>query len=254
MLMNLEERMKATPLCVIVCLALGTLSCGRSSGPETSTPAGRTGEKPGASRAAKNASATPGAAVDAGILRLSAVELSPANPVASTDLNARPVVAEPAPEGVDFQYRWFVNDKLVTNAETADLSCANFSKKQWVYCEARAITGERESEWLFSKRVRIANTPPQLSAAEPGEVSVPGEFTYQIAASDPDKDPLTYELVSPLDEGIELDARTGLLTWKIDGETVQRLGQQIEIKFAVSDDDAGKTSGSITLDLAPAKR
>ena len=61
---------------------------------------------------------------------------------------------------------------------------------------------------------------------------------------------MTFELLSPLDQNIELDGKTGLLKWNIAAETVNRLGRKIEIKFAVSDNDDGKTSGSLTLDLA----
>jgi len=47
-----------------------------------------------------------------------------------------------------------------------------------------------------------------------GNFTVPGVFQYQIDANDPDKDILTYELIAPLDAGIELDKKSGLLTWK----------------------------------------
>jgi hypothetical protein len=253
MIMSLEAGMKHISRFAIICLVLGMLSCGGPSGPEPARPADAAGKKAGKAKATNAATANPAAGA-ADILRLSSVDLNPANPSATTDLKAQAVIAEPVPEGVDFQYRWFVNDKLVANAGTADLACANFRKKQWVYCEAKAITGEKESEWLFSKRVRIANTPPQLTAPPLGTFWFPGDFTYQLIASDPDQDPLTYELMAPLDEGIALDARTGLLTWKIDGETVKRLGEQIKIQFAVSDGDGGKTNGSITLDLAAEKK
>lgn len=251
MITGLEAGMKHISKCAVICLALGMLSCGGPSGPEPTRPADVTGERVGEAKATSAVKPVPAARAAADILRLSAVEVSPDNPNATTDLKAKAVVAEPVPEGVDFQYRWFVNDKLMANADTADLACANFKKKQWVYCEAKALTGEKASEWRFSKRVRIANTPPQLATDPAGDISVPGEVTYQIAASDPDKDPLAFELIAPLGEGIALDAKTGLLTWKIDGETIKRLGEKIEIKFAVSDNDGGKTSGSITLDLTP---
>jgi hypothetical protein len=44
---------------------------------------------------------------------------------------------------------------------------------------------------------------------------IPGTLVYQIHAFDPDNDPLEYNLISPLDRGIQLDSKTGLLKWYI---------------------------------------
>ena len=58
---------------------------------------------------------------------------------------------------------------------------------------------------------------------------------------------------SAQDQGIAMDAKTGVLAWKLDEETVKRLGESIEISFAVSDGDGGKTSGTVTLNLTKPK-
>jgi len=230
---------------VMICVVLALVSCGNPAKPEKTGPAD-------VSPRDKTPAAAP-AARPVDFLRLSAVRLSPSAPTAATDLSAEAVVIPPVPEEIDFQYRWFVNDKQVEETAGTALACSNFRKKQWVYCQAMASSGEKASDWLQSKHVRIANAPPQLAASPVGNFTVPGQFTFHISASDPDQDPLTFELLSPLDPGIDLDPKTGVLTWKIDAETVNRLGEKIEIKFAVSDNDGGKTSGSITLDLTESK-
>jgi hypothetical protein len=83
---------------------------------------------------------------------------------------------------------------------------------------------------------------------------VPGEISLQAAASDADNDPLTYEVLAPLDQGIVIDPKTGLLTWKIDADTVGRLGESIEIKLAVSDGEGEKVTGTITLRFTSTKK
>ncbi len=187
-------------------------------------------------------------------LSLSDVRLTPAPLTASVDLTAEPVMAKQAPENVTFEYRWYVNDKPVEEADGPTLSRENYRKKQWVFCEARATSKDRSGPWLHSKFVRVVNMPPQLEASPMEGFSVPGDVTYQVSASDPDNDPLSYELLSPLDQGIVLDPNTGLLTWKIDVETVKRLGETIEIQFAVKDDEGKKTTGSVTLHLTAQQR
>ena len=74
--------------------------------------------------------------------------------------------------------------------------------------------------------------------------SVPGEISFQAAASDADNDPLTYDVIAPKDQGIVIDPQTGVLTWKLpDADTVGRLGETIEIKLAVSDGEGGEGHG-----------
>lgn len=66
-----------------------------------------------------------------------------------------------------------------------------------------------------------------------GNFTVPGVFQYQIDANDPDKDILTYELIAPLDAGIELDKKSGLLTWNLDNKIIEKLGETIVISLSV---------------------
>jgi hypothetical protein len=249
--------MKRISLVLMICLALGSVSCGKSASQDQDKPAGVLEDPDKAATAAEAAAAAAAAAKPAvrpgDFLRLSSVSLSPANPTAATDLNAEAAVVPPVPDKISFQYRWFVNDQQVVAAADAVLPCGNFRKKQWVHCLAQAKTGEKTSDWLMSKRVRIANAPPQLAEAAASNFAVPGQFTFQISASDPDGDELTYELLSPLDQGIVADARTGVLKWTLDAATVNRLGEKIEITFAVSDGDQGKTSGAVTLNLTESK-
>jgi hypothetical protein len=198
---------------------------------------------PGTAAAAKPAAVADNAA----LLQLSAVRLSTDNFYANVDLSAQVDVVPPVPEGVTFEYHWYVANQEVANAADATLKSGNFRKHQWILCEARALAGEKVSGWLKSDWVRAADSPPRIEPVAVDNFSVPGRFTYQISASDIDKDELTYELLSPLDMGIELDRKSGLLTWKLDEATVAKLGDTTEISFGVSDNDDKPTTGTITL-------
>jgi hypothetical protein len=180
-------------------------------------------------------------------LRLSEVRLSSTNLFANVDLSAEAVIIPPEPEGIEFEYRWFVSDQEVAGAIGSILKSGNFRKHQWVVCQARAKAGKKMSGWLKSNWVRIANSPPQVEPIVLDNFNMPGQFHYQIKASDVDKDELTYELISPLDAGIELDKKSGLLTWKIDEKTIEKLGEILVISLSVSDNDAQPTTGSLTL-------
>ncbi|MBN2345633.1 MAG: hypothetical protein JXO51_04520 [Candidatus Aminicenantes bacterium] len=189
-------------------------------------------------------------------LRLREIRFTPARIDATSDLSAEPVLLQALPEDIEagYEYRWYVNDEPLPEAEGPTLGHGSYAKGQWIFCEARASLEGRSGPWLHSKYVQVANALPQVAAAPLERFEVPGEIAYRIAASDPDGDPLTYELLSPLDQGIVLDPRTGELSWSLDAGKVEKLGQAIEIRFAVSDGDGGKTSGSITLNFTSVRK
>jgi hypothetical protein len=180
-------------------------------------------------------------------IRLSAVRLSSENFYANVDLVAEVEVVPPVPEGIAFEYRWYVNNQEVADATGPVLKKGNFRKGQWIVCQARALAGGKISGWLKSNWVRAADSPPQIEAVPVESFSVPGLFTYQLRASDVDNDELTYALLAPLAMGIELDKKTGLLTWNLDNALVEKVGESIEISLSVSDNDGPPVTGSLTL-------
>jgi hypothetical protein len=183
-------------------------------------------------------------------LRIKSVSLLPENPTSLDDVTAVPVLADSGLEKVGFQFKWYVSgqENQVEDGET--LAHAYYRKGAWLYCMVRAVYENQESAWLKSDTIRVLNTLPVFNLAPVGNFRVPGDFQYQAAASDVDGDELTFEVLAPLDQGIVIDPRSGILNWKIDADAVKRLGERIEIKLAVSDGDGEKTSGSITLNLA----
>jgi hypothetical protein len=237
---------------VTVISLLGLAACGGSNAADKTRPDNRPGDNrttagmPGRGEG-KAAANSPAAAGAADFLYLSAVRFSSDNFYANVDLSAEVDVMPPVPEGITFEYRWYVNNRQVADATGATLKSGNFRKHQWIICEARALAGGKKSDWLKSNWVRAADSPPQVEPVAVGTFNVPGKFRYQVTASDIDNDELTYELLSPLDMGIELDKKTGLLTWNLDNALVEKLGEAVEISLSVSDNDAKPTTGSITL-------
>lgn len=236
----------------ILLALLGLAACNGSGAAEKTRPDNKpedgqtTAELPGGGErpvAAKPASAV----VTADFLYLNAVRLNPAAVNAAVDISAEVEVMPPVPEGIEFEYRWFVSNRKVDTATGSTLKSGNFRKHQWIICQARAMAGEKVSAWLPSNWLRIANSPPQIEPVAVNGFNVPGRFTYQITASDADNDELTYALLAPLDAGIALDKKSGLLTWTLDNALVEKLGEKVDILLSVSDNDAPPVTGSLTL-------
>jgi hypothetical protein len=180
----------------------------------------------------------------------------PDNPTAFDDLTVIPVLNEEfasdesALSEVVFSYRWIVQNREIADAKGDTLERQHYKKKDWVQCRVRASFNGRRTPEFRSKVIAIQNSLPELQPRRVEPFTVPGEVRYQISASDPDNDPLTYALLSPLNLGIRLDARTGLIAWTVD-EVQAKDSAPVTIRFAVSDPDGGKVESSITFSFSP---
>ncbi len=79
------------------------------------------------------------AGMEESLLRLTDIRLTPAPLTAADDLTAEPIPLAPLPEGVTFEFRWYVDGKALEEASGPMLERSAYKKKQWVFCEVRAV-------------------------------------------------------------------------------------------------------------------
>ncbi|QLE59915.1 hypothetical protein FD725_30895 (plasmid) [Nostoc sp. TCL26-01] len=100
----------------------------------------------------------------------------------------------------------------------------------------------------FTITVRGANLPPTIISTPPTIGVLNKVYTYQVKATDPENDPLTYSLINNPPVGMTIDAKTGLIQW-----TPSKLGEQ-KIEILVNDGQGGvniQTFRLQVLDKAP---
>ncbi|MEM1070590.1 MAG: putative Ig domain-containing protein, partial [Planctomycetota bacterium] len=106
-------------------------------------------------------------------------------------------------------------------------------------CELIVIRGsdssQRDSDWLEIK-VEEVNRPPELTEipSQSIDLSQNNQLRVALAATDADlpAQDLTYQLGSGAPSGVQLDAKTGLLTWSVDDEFAN---SEWQIAYQVSD-------------------
>jgi hypothetical protein len=213
------------------------------------------------------------------------VEFEPPEPTSSDDIKANTTLEDPRMKPVKFQYQWFVNGEILSGIEGPHLEKQHYKKNDKVYCRVQAKRGIYESKVMKSKEIKIKNSIPRITLAPWDDVQLGDRFHYTIQARDPDNDPLTYRLVSPLDLGIKLDPNTGEIRWntrdipqpepaEINRDSERGKGRSgegldeseiskapirtkkrkqppsiVKIVFEVSDPDGGKAVSSIRLNL-----
>ncbi|MCB0059733.1 MAG: putative Ig domain-containing protein, partial [Caldilineaceae bacterium] len=95
--------------------------------------------------------------------------------------------------------------------------------------------------------VPLENRVPTITSSPPAEPRVGQQYSYGVAATDPDNDVLTYSLpVAPA--GMEIDPATGLIQWT---PTPAQLGDN-SVTVRVEDGRGGFFTQSFTLTVAPA--
>lgn len=209
------------------------------------------------------------------------VAIDPPEPISTDFVRAVPVLKHAKMRFVTYSYQWYINGEPVPDGNKRLLDKKHPKKGDTVYCRVKAARGKYESKTAESDEIEIGNAPPVIHSTPVSPFRVPGEFTYNIKASDPDGDTLTYRLVSPQEQNIFINPDTGELEWYISqvpkdlvtsGEEVSprpedeeittpapkpkpkkkapQLSPFIKIVFEVSDSSGASATSSINLNLS----
>jgi len=128
-------------------------------------------------------------------------------------------------EGVEFYYRWRVNNELLEGAEGEELSLGEYELKKGDQIFVEVATELAPETWYPSNFAVIANQHPE--AIDQGESWIENKvFYYQFHVKDPDGDRLNYELVEA-PPGATLNSIKEIVSWTIPD------GFQGEIKILV---------------------
>ena len=101
----------------------------------------------------------------------------------------------------------------VTSAHYLDV--VNLTNGQTYYWSIIAGDGRDNTTtevWHFTVKLGLVNLPPQISSTPPTNASVGVEYSYQIWATDPEYDKMTYSLTRAV-LGMVINASSGLMTW-----------------------------------------
>lgn len=176
------------------------------------------------------------------------VSLTPDDATVGTVLTADATGSDPDEDQVTYLYQWRVNEKVVVEKSGANqLNTSKFKKKDMVYAAVWASDGDVEGEVAASNIVVLINNAPQITSS-PSTNLANGNYTYQVAAQDPDKDRMTYSLESA-PPGMTINASTGFIQWTVPKEVPER--QEIPIKIKVDDGDGGTVYQEYSLFLEP---
>ncbi|AFY70885.1 RHS repeat-associated core domain protein [Thalassoporum mexicanum PCC 7367] len=142
------------------------------------------------------------------------------------------------PDGIPyFDFTNLINEQGLAIGSTSDQRTLSFFNPN-------------ESQFTYNLRVLAStNRSPDITS-EPGvEAFVDRPYTYQVQATDPDNDQLTYELLAAPD-GMAIDASTGAISWT---PIIDNVGNYT-VTVQVSDGNGGITEQSYNLGVLDGNR
>ncbi len=145
---------------------------------------------------------------------------------------------DPDGDEIIYEYEWKINGEPAGNKSTIE---GRVKRGDKITLTITPFDGEEKGRAIFLQR-DINNMPPKISDNK--KFNFDGKiFTFQIIASDPDGDMLTYSLKSA-PSGMTVNP-SGLIRWNVPSE----FKGKVAFTISVSDGHGGETLQSFNLDI-----
>ncbi len=148
---------------------------------------------------------------------------------------------------VRYRFRWWKNNRLVSEGEENTFDTAGFLRDDVVAVSVIPRDGGGEGKEVFSPTMTIANSPPKITSV-PHSIIQQGRYLYTVTVVDPEGDPVSFSLPTA-PPGMTIDQKTGRVDWQIPRESKG----SYRVKVVVQDDRGGWAFQEFDLSLsAPA--
>jgi hypothetical protein len=145
----------------------------------------------------------------------------------------RALVEARDPEGdlITIAYRWQRNREDLAEQTGDTLDTSALRKGDWITVAVTAADEYGRGLEKMGRSVVVHNRPPEIASFPPAATG--SKIVYQVVATDPDGDPLSFSLESA-PPGMTIDTASGQLEWKVP----EALSGSFQVRIIVSDGDA----------------
>jgi hypothetical protein len=152
---------------------------------------------------------------------------------------------------MQFDFRWWRNNKVVKQGPEQTLDTTGFQTKDTLEVEVTPRDQSSVGKAVRSESIYVGNSPPKIISA-PAMLIGRGRYEYTVKAVDADGDPLSF-LLEAAPPGMAIDKETGHLVWQIPPD---QLGSH-RVRIVAEDGQGGKAFQEFHFTLpapvAPAK-
>ncbi len=133
------------------------------------------------------------------------------------------LIQDKPPEGITWIYEWSKNNEPLGKGETVR---GSFKRGDNVTVKMLPFDGENYGAAKLLT-TEIKNTVPRVTEGQSATFN-DKNLTYQLKATDPDGDTLTYSLIEA-PPGVNIDQKSGVITWLNVPEDQQKLDLKVKI-------------------------
>lgn len=121
------------------------------------------------------------------------IGLFPLNPGSKDDIKASTEVYDPDGDSVEVEYKWYINNKVVSDIRGDTLPSSLTKKGDVIVVSAFPSDGEVRGREYLSNPIVVNNSPPIITS-NPPSVLEKGKFIYKVEATDPDGERIVFRL------------------------------------------------------------
>lgn len=152
---------------------------------------------------------------------------------------------------IQFDFRWWRNNKVVKQGPEQTLDTTGFQTKDTLEVEVTPRDQSSVGKAVRSESIYVGNSPPKIVSTPVAPIGR-GRYEYTVKAVDADSDPLSF-LLEAAPPGMVIDKETGHLVWQIPPD---QLGSH-RVRIVAEDGQGGKAFQEFHFTLpapvAPAK-
>ena len=175
--------------------------------------------------------------------KITSLDLSPRIPVAGDKIKAIVTTFDNEGDTVNLTYEWSRDGvKLPEGSDTLPVT-KDFKRGDKIMLRVIPDDGDRKGNPL-SIVITIANAAPVLRLSQEPLRLNGGLYTYQVKATDPDGDELTYTLKESPD-GMTIDPKKGFIQWKVPPDFTGTSSHTV----SVTDGHGGETTGTFVIEI-----
>ncbi len=135
---------------------------------------------------------------------------------------------------VTFYREWKKNDEALQGETLDELDTKGFKKGEFITLYVTPFDGKEKGKRKWSSTIMIANRPPEITSTPP--IADFNRYTYEVKASDPDGDKLTFS-IEGAPPGMTIDPATGRIDWNVPSVSELKSDVEYNLKVIASDGD-----------------
>lgn len=165
-------------------------------------------------------------------------------------IRARVNAVDADSDRIRYRFTWHVNDSQVPGETKGSLNISHCQNGDEVHAVVIATDGEDDSNPYKSEPIKIGSNVLQITSSPPQSIGEDRRFVYQVAATTPEPDALTFSLVT-CPTGMTI-SKTGRVEWQLPDP---KLGlHAFEVVIRVADPTGGEALQEFEINVSAARR